>query len=367
MQIVYRNYNTIEKKKAAPITQEWNNCRMIRNHSIRACVREILSVNMGIDVVKINLIGSPSTGKTTLARTIGHLIHELANTPFAVKVFNRADLMDMEGTLAKLQPMNHVLIFDDISWLSAGNSKQKLDQLQKTFTEVRHLPGGQDIKVIIIFNFHYNLSIPKHLRQANFFCYTDMGSSEIENTQKIVGLKNTGKILDFVRVVQEAQTTGIPATSETDAVPGTFSYKITRDGKKKFTYVYREPYAPALWWNRNSLRHIVFPAREWIQPICPLCTGSIEKTEKQQVDLAEFKKSILENFTIGIVRQGLRLKLYQHGINTWEPRVKQVMTYIDKYMEHKLFNFEDMAKEFDLTVKKTKMRKKLPDEIIDGE
>jgi len=355
--------NSNKKKSNVPITIQWNNARMIRNHSFRAVAREILNVNRGIDVVKVNVIGPPSTGKTTFLRSLGHCVHELADTPYAVKILKRDDLMNMEETLAKLQPMNHFLGFDDVSWLSASNNKQKLDQIQKTFTEIRHLPGGQDIKVIIGFNFHYNLSIPKHLRQADFFVYTAIGSSELENTQKLVGMKNTAKLIDFRRVYQESISTGKPSTSETPEIPATFSYKLPGKGNVKFTYTWRQPFAPALFWNNDTLRHIVFPSREWIAPMCSVCTGSVEKTEEQKVDLEKFKTSILEEFPIGIVRQGLRLKLYQHGINTWEPRVKQVMTYIDEYMKHKLFNFDDLAKEFNLNVRETKMRKKLPDDI----
>lgn len=355
--------NFDKKKSNVPLTIQWGNARMIRNHSFRAVARELLNVNRGIDVVKVNVIGPPSTGKTTFLRALGHEVHMLADTPYDVKILKREDLMDMEGTLAKLQPMNHFLGFDDISWLSASSSKQKLDQIQKTFTEIRHLPGGQDIKVIICFNFHYNLSISKHLRQADFFVYTAIGSSELENTQKLVGMKNTAKLLDFRRVYQESISTGKPAIGDTPEIPATFSYKLPGKGNMKFTYTWRQPFAPALFWNNDTLRHIVFPTREWIDPICPICTGSIGRTVEEQLDLKKFKDSILDEFPEGIIRQGLRLKLYQHGINTWEPRVKQVMTYIDKYMTHKLFNFEDLAKEFNLNVRPTKMKKKLPDDI----
>ena len=40
------------------------------------------------------------------------------------------------------------------------------------------------------------------------------------------------------------------------------------------------------------------------------------------------------------------------------------MVYIDKYMQHKLFNLEDLADKFDLKEKKTKLRKYIPADII---
>ena len=78
----------VQKTSSAPLTTTWKNTRMIRNHSIRACAKEILNVTRGIDVVKVNLIGSPSTGKTTLAKTLAHLIHEEAEVPYVIKVFS---------------------------------------------------------------------------------------------------------------------------------------------------------------------------------------------------------------------------------------------------------------------------------------
>ena len=363
-QVIYRKFQHEKKRTSeAPVTVEWNNARMIRTHSIKACVRELLSANMGKDLVRINLIGTPSTGKTTLARTLAHLIHILANSPFAVKIFTREDLMNMEEVLSKLLPINHVMIFDDVSWLSGNASKQKLDQIQKTFTEIRHLPGGQNIKLFIIFNFHYNLSVPKHLRQADFFCYTDIGSSEIENTLKIIGNKHMGKVVEFVDTVQQWQTTGIPATNDTPEVPGTFSYKLGNKGKK-FTYTFRHPYAPALWWNRRTCRHIVFPKREWIQPVCQICSN-VESSPKELMDVIKFREDLMKAYPQGW-QTALRLKIYQLGINTWPKNTDLKLKWIERYMDKKAFNVEDLIKEFGLEVGKVRTRpKKLPDHLME--
>lgn len=358
-QVVYRKYQpTIKLTSSAPVTIEWNNARMIRTQSIKACVRELLSTNMGKDLVRINLIGTPSTGKTTLARTIAHLIHQLANTPFAVKIFNREDLMNLEDVLANLLPINHVMIFDDISWLSSSASQQKLNQIQKTFTEIRHIKGGQDVKLFIIFNFHYNLSVPKHLRQADFFCYTDIGSSEIENTLKIIGNKHVRKVIEFVDTVQQWQTSGIPATSTTSEIPGTFSYKLGNKGLK-FTYTFRHPYAPALWWNRRTCRHIVFPKREWIDALCQTCSMTTQSTPEEIMDVKLFYDDAMKAWGSNFITP-LRTKFYQMGINVFPPKFRQVMKWIDKYTEHKIFNPSDIATVFGLEISKTQLHKKLP-------
>lgn len=330
----------------APLTTTWKNARMIRNHSIRACAREILNVNRGIDVVKVNLIGSPSTGKTTLAKTLAHLIHEEADTPYVIKIFSRAELLDMENTLAKLQPLNHVMIFDDVSWLQAGANKNKIDQVQKTFTEIRHLPGGQDIKVIIIFNFHYQMGMPKHLRQAHFFGFTDCGSSETENIQKMVGLKNMYKVQEFRNAAYEYGSSYKAATEETPEHLPTFSYKISKVGK--FTYTYRQPFAPALWWNNNSLRHIVFPIRDWIEPICYICTGIDANAEVERGDAILFKQVANQIYDKKSIKSALRVIFYGQGMNVFAPATLRAIKWIEREWKLKKYNYAEIMKNYDL-------------------
>ena len=347
MKVITKQYHVPQAKvgSGAPVTTTWKNARMIRNHSIRACAKEILNVNRGIDVVKINLIGSPSTGKTTLAKTLAHLIHQEADSPYIVKIFTRAELLDMENTLSKLQPLNHVMIFDDVSWLVAGNNKAKIDQVQKTFTEIRHLPGGQDIKAIIIFNFHYSMAVPKHLRQANFFGFTDMGSSETENAQKLLGLRNMFRIEEFRRATFEAGSTYKDATEEKPEQLATFSYKLGKMGK--FTYTYRQPFAPALWWNNNSLRHIVFPTREWIDPICNYCSGTAVTAENKG-DAQEFFDRANKAYNPQRIRTAMRIFFLQKGLNTWNDEQTRAIKYIERELKEKYYDTEELLHIFGL-------------------
>ena len=67
-------------KKNAPTIIKWKGCDMIRNHSLRAAITEILNTTKSLDVVKVGIVGEPSTGKTSLARTCAHLIHKMSES-----------------------------------------------------------------------------------------------------------------------------------------------------------------------------------------------------------------------------------------------------------------------------------------------
>lgn len=339
-----QEYNPEAKRSEVPLTVLWNNARMVRIHSIRACVREVLNLSNSLDVVKINIIGTPSTGKTTLGQTIQHLVHKMSKTPYTVRTFTREDLLNFEETLKTLTPTNHVLLFDDISFLSATAGKRQIDKIQKAFTEIRHLPGGQDVKIVAIFNFHYNMSVSKYMRQSDFFFWTSVGSSELENTQNIVGKKYTLKIVDFRRINQMALT------------KGKYSFTLGKKGQK-FTYEFRKPFAPMLFWNNDTLRIIVSPKREWIDPVCAMCSSALTLPDQGEMDIETFDKDISKRFGVDIIRSALRIKLFNMGVNTYRVRVKQCMTYLEQYMSSNKINFEQMIEKYNLRDDSTRLAK----------
>jgi len=346
-QVELAKFQAVGKKRVeVPLTLEWKNARMVRIHSIRAAVREILNMSRSLDVVKVNIIGTPSTGKTTLAEVISHLGHTLADIPYTLKKFTREDLLNFENTLASLQPTNHILIFDDISFLAATAGKRQMDLIQKTFTEIRHLPGGQDVKIIAIFNFHYNMSVSKYLRQSDFFCYTSIGTSELDNTLGVVGKKYLQTIINFRKINQQALTTG------------QFSFELGKKGQK-LTYQWRKPFAPILFWNNISCRFVVFPKREWIEPLCPKCSQSSPDNVKLEMDMKAFDDEVRSRFGISIVRQALKIKLFNMGVNTFSKKVKQCSQWTEEYMKKKGCNAEQMADYYGLRDKPFKL---MPDD-----
>lgn len=335
-----------KKKSEVPLTLKWKSAPMVRIHSINAAVDEILNMSTSLDVVKVNIVGTPSTGKTSLAETIQHICHSRTKIPYTVKTFTRDDLMNFEETLRTLQPTNHVLLFDDISFLSATAGKRQLDKIQKAFTEIRHLEGGQDVKIIAIFNFHYNMAVSKYLRQSDFFIYTSIGSSELENTVNVVGKKYLQTIVNFRRIYQQAVT------------KKKFTFELGKKGQK-FTYAYRQPFAPVLFWNNDTLRFVVYPLRSWIDPSCPKCMQAT-MTDKKEMDIKTFDEEVRRIFGIHNIRQALRIKLWNMGVNTYSKRVKQCAAWTEEYFKKYGINAEQLADFYNLRDEQTRLDKPVP-------
>ena len=339
---VIKDTRTVKRLSKVPMTVKWKNARLLRMHSLNAVADEMLTVGKTLELLKINIVGNPSTGKTTFAMALAHTLHKKAKKPFSVKVLGKDDLTNFEQTLANLQPMNHILVFDDVSFMKADLSAQRMHKIEQAVTQIRHLPGGQDVQIILIFNFHYSMAMSKYLRQSDYNCYTSIGDSDLGNVLTVVGKVNNKKVQNFRKRTKEA------------ILSQKFSFKLGKKGKK-FTYENRKPFALALVYNGVQLRNVVFPKREWIDTLCNTCTGE-NITETSQESIEQFDKLISTKFGPGVIKQALRVKLIINGIFTERKRVKQAMTFIDKYIDKNPTNLEQLAIYYGLQDKKTRLK-----------
>ena len=347
--IKYEESSNRKKTSGKPVIVNWNNIPMIRNHSIRASVREIVNTSKRRDVVKINLIGQEGYGKTTLAVTIGHLIHKMSDIPFTVVIFDEDDLKNFKETLSKLIPTNYVLVFDDASFLNGNTNAKDIAKIKQAFTKIRHLEGGRDVKIITIINTHYGKGLDKYLRQSNFLYWVDVGQSEFDNIISIVGKGYIPLVKKFVKKVVSCGNNG------------KFSHFLGSKQNKKFTYIFDEPFRPALFWNSDTLRDIVFPKREWIDEVCSICTPSKNNMDsKNSIRIEKFVEDLTHKFGIQTAKTAVRIKLFQNGVDMYPKRVKQCMKYFDQFMDKKIINLLQVADCFRFKNEKTALRKKLP-------
>jgi hypothetical protein len=220
-------------------------------------------------------------------------------------------------------------------------------KIEQSETEVRHVIG--DHKIVLIYNYHYTRGLIKFLRQADFRYFTTVGSEEMENMENIVGKGNMWLVKHLARATKQKTKDG----KRVHYFLSPRSYK-----KHIYTYKLRNPFIPTLFYDNSSLRFIVTPTREWLDPICSICTQGDHT--KSQVDVPLFCKQSEEKFGnkvswVGVIKQLLK----EQGVNTYGSKYTQMRRYLDRALEMKQFNLNDLAVHYGLTVTKTRLNKKL--------
>lgn len=336
-----------ESKQNIPTVVKWKNENMIRVHSLRATVKEILQVAKKRDLIKVGIVGESGTGKTTLAGTISHLLHKMSDIPFAVRTFGEEEFLHIKETLDALEPVNYILYFHDLSFLT---NKRAIEEVKAAFTKIRHLKA--DVKIILIYDYHYTLGLDKFLRQADFRYFTSVGSSEDDNMYKIVGPKWIPRIKEFQKKYVEMST----------------EHKCDfkgNSGKIILTYGYMEPFVVCLFWNNQRLRYTIFPRREWIDPICSICASANGKLIHSDVPLDKFKEESEKKFTPYVFQSAVKLKSFTQGINVYSRPIIAALRYIDRALEKKEISLEELVTSYGFETKQVKLRKKLDGVLAD--
>ena len=334
----------MSKERLRPILITWKGVTMIRKHSFNAAVNEIISFSNVQDLTKIGLIGDPHSGKSTLAMALAHAIHKKSEYPFTVRLFSKDDLLNFEKTLKKLTPANYILIFDDVSFLGASTSKKDIETVKQAITEIRHLQGGTDVKIITILNYHYSLGLDKYLRQTDFKFFTTVGSSENENVESMIGSKHSNLIREF----QKKRYMGINQ--------GKMPFRI--GAKDFFAYKYRIPFILALFNTPNSSRMIISPTRFWLDKICSKCTEATGMLTSNGVPIKQFMEESEKKFGVGAWKAAVKLALYTEGMTTYNNNVVRGLRYLNRCRTETQINLEECAKHYDLTLTKTRLDKK---------
>jgi len=337
---IIKRPDSSSNKSGIPIVIKWKGVKMIRSHSINAVAYEIITMSENQDLISINVIGKQSTGKTELCRTLAHLTHTFSKLPYKISYFGKAEILNLENTVKELTPTNHILIFDDLSFLGANANKKQIDTIQSVLAIIRHLEGGQDVRIILFKIFHYTKSIPPFLRQNDMTFLSSVDDNEYSNLLDLLGKKNALKILLLKKLRNQV------------LLGQDFIFPIGKRGS--LSYQPKKPFLPFLYTNGISLRFIVSPLRSWIEPFCQKCTPSKQTTETK-TNLDSFVNDFSKKFGKGICKRAVELLLLQAGINTQTKRVMQAQKYIGQFLSKKEINIEELSIAYNLTPRKTKL------------
>lgn len=336
-------YDKVERKARI---QKWKDQDFIRSHSVRAAVKEMLQQFKNNEVVKVGIIGEQGTGKSSLARTIGHLAHKInekdKSFPLTFREFGEKQYYDFEATINALEPAHYVLYFHDLSFLV---ERKKIDAIKNAVTKIRHLKEGFEAKILLIVDYHYTLALDKYLRQADFKFFTSLGSEEMQNMETMIGTKYKKKLTDFKNKYLEQRGLGTC----------TFPFK----NSKPHIYNYKKPFVVCLFWNRITPRYIIFPLREWIDQICPTCSIGLRELIYNKINPKDFVNEGRKACGDRTFNLAAKLILVRNGIDGFPRSIKSAQKYIIRYLEKKQITLEDLAIEIGCDMTETRIKQKL--------
>ena len=331
--------------KNPPRVIKWHGVDMVRNQSFLSTVREIIDYSDEMDVVRIGIVGDMMSGKSTLAKAIGHAIHKYSKTPFSTRIFYKEDLKNFKQTLSKLTPANYVLIFDDVSFLKSTTSAQGISQIEDEVSTIRHMSGGQDVKIIVIFNFHYPKALPPFLREFHFKYVTSIGT----DNEKVIS-DNYGK--DNVKLVTSFKM------MRKNAITRKVWFEPVGPKKDPVRYIWRKPFIPVLFWNEARMRKIVTPTRQFIDDVCSTCNEAEGEIGYDEKTLPEIIKAGKKACGKGNFMSALKILLHQNGYDTLAKSTSKGIRWIERERRTRNLPILAFAKECGLEITNTKLRKK---------
>ncbi len=337
-------YRTVlrDKKSSGPKTPTvitWNKVSMIASQSIRSVAKEIINMSENEEFIALNFIGKQGTGKTEIMRTLSHLIHEGSKLNYNINYFGKKEMLDLEETVKNLTPTNQILLMDDIAFISAEASKSQVDKIKSVIAVIRHLPGGKDVKIIMMKSFQYSKSIDPFLRQNDATFISSVDDNEVQNLEDLLGKKYHLKI-NLLKKMRVQAKIG-------DLGKAYFDYPLGR--VKKLRYMAKNPFLPFLYSNQLTCRIVVSPLRTWIKPLCQICNPTIS-SEESNINIKQFINDFTKKFGGKTnAKLAIQIKLMQNGIDCFPPRIIQGVHYIDRFLAEKLINLEDLASSYNLT------------------
>ncbi|MCH7967560.1 MAG: hypothetical protein IIB02_09150, partial [Thaumarchaeota archaeon] len=316
------------QKIGKPVVITWKGVKMVRNHSIRAVANELKNMSSNQDLISVNFIGKQSTGKSSIMLTLAHLIHQMADEEYVVKVIGRHEFINLEETAANLKPVAHILIFEDLAFLKANATTKQIDNIQFILSTIRHLPGGKDIRIIIFKAFQYSRSLPTFLRQNDATLISSVDDNEMKSLTDMLGQASVRQ-LNLLKRMQVQVKRGAKDQSF-------FHYPLGNRGTKYLKYHAKHPFLPYLYYNGDTSRMVVSPLRTWIDPICSVCDDP-EKIENNHSTMKNFVADFSTKFGHErTAKEIIKIMMMKKGINCYPKRIAQGVRYVEVFLAQKL-------------------------------
>ena len=285
-------------------TTHWRGEKMLKAHSLKRHSWNAAMTSMRQHQTVHTIVGTAGSGKTTLAQTLAHLIHEAAwkcSTFMPVYRWGPAELANADKTLNDMPTANAIIVVDDAPFMA--------DDMQF------FPPTGGHVVVIATANHDEHVD---EAHMSDFWWITAVNSAEFDVLDNAVW-PTYGYLRDFMNLELAARQTG------------QWGPRV----ESECMYAWRKPFAPAMLWNGYEAHLTVYPERAWINDGCGICDAAMG-VEHEAANLSSIFNPILLDHGSNTL-PAARAWLMAHGVNPHGSSLKRVMNRIERtVMEHNL-------------------------------
>ena len=344
-------YDSTTDQQNIDYTTKWLNTIIAKKHSFLKTIDEIIAHQLENEVSTVGLQGREGTGKSTLARIIAHEIHtrmakkttakdipaetrEKLRRGYSVHFLGDQELIHFQETLDAMPNSNRIIIFDDVSFLTGKASKKEMDHLKNAFTTIRHTAGGEDVKTVIIFCFHYSRGLDIYLRDTVVKYFTSIRPEESKIIQSMIGGSDMAKIKLFQKKYSEFSL-GKP-------IKFMLGKKYSKN-RRMVIYEYGKPFRLCAYYNNSGVSLCVYPKAEALVPKdCKICNS---KSMSVKIDYEDLVNWLMKNYGQNAVRTAIRyIAIRRYGTPLNYKNIKYANECLNRLRNNGVIDIDDFLR-----------------------
>jgi len=284
--------------------------------------KNILSYLENTGFVHVLSIGQSGSGKTTWTKYLLHQLHELKN--FQLHWYFRDEIQKLDKIIERLQKgISHVIVLDDASFTLEELPREKVNEVAKKLTYIRHEVKAD---VIIIMNIHYSKAIKRFFRSVPFTYLTSITMEEVNSFQDVFGGYSRYKLRDFSRYYQQMM------------LKKKWTIEIDKWNNKIQTYHTNKPFRIGL---ANEINYLHF--FYYSKMGCEICDPDFQT--KRVVDSANLVESIKAKYGKDRTRSMLYMYAFaKHGIKTMDSKRQSIWNLVADLDRSNPIDWTDVVK-----------------------
>ena len=320
---------------------------IIGSQSPNPIIDNILNYLSVTGFVHILNCGMSGTGKSTWTRHLIHGLHTRKN--FQVHWYHRDEIQQLDSIISSLtKGLNHIIVLDDASFALEELPKEKLANLAKRLTYIRH-----DVKaeVVLIMNVHYSKALRKFFRAVPFTFLTSISMEEVQSFQDLFGGYSRYKLKDFSYYYQQMM------------FRKQWTIEMDRWNNKTVTYKTNQPFRLGLACEGNYLHFFLYTKNS-----CAVCDPDFEK--KRIVDPKEMVDQLTSSYGVQNARSIMRLYSFaKHGKKVLDSTRTSIWHTLSEFDKNNSVDWDDVNRILDETMvnrrKRTYVKKQNMEETLE--